>query len=388
MKALKKVAISLGIGILVLLLASWLLWLLKPIRPLDVIIVDKSVRDYQFTSHRALTWVLNENRFHSYKNKKYSLSKDYYGFVPLKPKNSGNYVLRRYLLSDITELVEKNDLIYYADMYGVYFNEWYESPVTAASASKIIGGINNNDYWLLKNLYDAHKTIIFEDIFFTEPTEPLVRYRTEEIVKVHPTGWSLKYFAKLDTADKEIPHWVVSMFKKMNDGKWPFKSSGIVFINTNKQVVVLEDKKHLDFPIPMLETAPEVADKYKVAQSVPFYNWIEIVTAAPSYHELSSFVIKDNSAGENVLSLHGIPSKFPAVLQNDSAKMYYIAGDFSNQIMAFNTFRLNGFAALKARSLFHSDKNAFLWTYYVPFLTEVFDETANEKSESKPDNKQ
>ena len=383
MRPLTKAAVSIGLIILILLIASWFFWLIKPSRSLDVIIVDKSVRDFRYTGHRSLTWVLNENKFRHGLNNKYRLSRDYYGFVPLRPRNSGNYMLRRYLLSDITDLVSQSDVIYFADMYGVYFNEWYKSQLPRDASSKIIGGINNNDYWLLKNLYDAKKTLIFENVFFADPTEPLVRYRTEELVNINPTGWNLKYFSNLDSANSQIPRWVIRLYKAANDGQWPFHNAGIIFVKSSGDAVVLEEGKHLSSAMPFLVTSQEKAGKYHVAESVPFTNWIEVVTAASKYHSISDFTLKTTTSGENVLSLHGIPSKFPAILNDSTGRIFYFTGDFANQKMSYATYLLSGYASLKSKSLFHRQGNAFLWNFYVPFMTELFDEVAKQKAASK-----
>jgi len=58
-------------------------------------------------------------------------------------------------------------------------------------------------------MMDAQKTIIIESVFFCEPTEPLNRYRTEELLDIHPNGWSGKYFNSLDSTNKELPRWII-----------------------------------------------------------------------------------------------------------------------------------------------------------------------------------
>jgi hypothetical protein len=383
MKTIKRTAIIV-IGIFLLaIIVSWLLWFMKADRTLNVVIVDKSVKSFSRDSHSAVVWILNHDKYVNSKHKSYSLSRDYYGFYPLKPRNSGNFEIKRVLLSDIAEVSEKSDILYFADMYGLYFSEWYKNNIDKGPSAKIIGGITNSDYSLLKFMIDSKKTIIIESIFYCEPTEPLNRYRTEEALDIHPVGWSGKYFKSLDSTDKDMPRWIVQTYMKNNDGKWPFKKPGIVFLKGNTQSVVLEEGKHLDISRPQIETSNENATHFNVPNQVSFSNWFEIYTVGPNYKTISDFSLKVNAAGASILELNGIPSKFPAILVDKSNKIYFFTGDFANQKITFNTYWIPGWLSLKQHSMFHNEASSFLWTFYYPFMSNLFKEV-QQAHNSKP----
>jgi len=259
-------------------------------------------------------------------------------------------------------------------MYGLYANDWYKNKMDRGPETKLIGGITNNDYLLLKFMMDAKKTIIIESVFYCEPTEPLNRYRTEEALDIHPVGWSARYFKSLDSASKELPKWIIKAYKQTNDGKWPFKKGGIVFLKGNSQTVILEEGKHLDNAMPQIESSKENCTRYSIPDHVSFTNWFELYTAGPNYRSISDFSIKVNSDGASILEMNGIPSKFPAILIDKTDKIYFFAGDFAHQNFAYNTYWIAGWLPIKQNAFFHSESNAFLWNFYYPFMSNLFKE--------------
>jgi hypothetical protein len=369
------------------LIISWLLWFFKPGKTLDVVIIDKTVKTLSRDGHSSLVWILNHDKYINSKHKSYSLSKDYFGFYPLRPKNSGNFKIQHILLSDISEISDKGDILYFADMYGLYANEWYKNTNEKGPDTKIIGGITNSDYVLLKFMMDAGKTIIIESVFYCEPTEPLNRYRTEEALDIHPIGWSGKYFKSLDSTNKEIPRWIISTYEKTNDGKWPFKKGGIVFLKGNTQSVVLEEGKHLNMPMPQIETSGDMAARFNVPDHVSFTNWFELYSAGPNYKSISNFSLKVNSEGASILEMNGIPAKFPAIFLDKNEKIFFFTGDFSNHKIAYNTYWIPGWLSLNQKSFFHDESDSFLWNFYYPFMSNLFKEVQkNRKQESAKPN--
>jgi hypothetical protein len=387
MKTLKIILIILISIFILAIISCWLIWFVKPGKSLDVIIIDKTVKNFNRDSHSSLIWILNHDKYIDSKHKSYSLSRGYYGFYPLKPRNSGNFEIKRILLSDIAEVSDKCDILYFADMYGLYASEWYKNKVDKGPSTKIIGGITFSDYSLLKFMIDSKKTIIIESVFYCEPTEPLNRYRTEETLDIHPlggeVGWSGKYFGSLDSTNKEIPHWIVQNYMKSNDGRWPFKHAGIVFLKGNSQSVVLEEGKHLELAIPQVETSKEISARFKVPEEVPFTNWFEIFTAGPNYRSIANFSIKVNPAGAAILDSNGIPANFAAIYLDKSEKIYFFTGDFANHDIAYSTYWIPGWLSLKQKNMFHNESTAFLWTFYYPFMSNLFNEIQKQR-QAKP----
>ncbi len=374
MKILKSTAIIL-IGIfLLMIISSWLHWFFKAGKHLEVIIVDKTVNSFNRNGHSSIVWLLNHDKYINANNKSYSLSRDYFGFYPLKPRNSGNFEIKHILLADIDPLSEKSDILYFADMYGLYANEWYNNKNNIGPETKIIGGITNTDYALLKFMLDAKKTIIIESVFYCEPTEPLNRYRTEEAIDIHPVGWSGKYFKSLDSTKGEIPRWIINTYEKTNDGKWPFKKGGIVLLKGSSQTVILEEGNHLDIAMPQIESSKEICSRFNIPDHVSFTNWFELYTAGPDYKSISDFSLKVNSEGASLLERNGIPANFPAILVNKNEKVFFFTGDFANQKIAYNTYWIAGWLPIKQNSFFHKESSSFLWNFYLPFMSSLFKE--------------
>ena len=63
-------------------------------------------------------------------------------------------------------------LVYFADTYGVFFNDWYRGIIKARKSRKLYGGLNNNDFLLIKEMKDRNKLIIMEYNSFDYPTAP------------------------------------------------------------------------------------------------------------------------------------------------------------------------------------------------------------------------
>ena len=116
--------------ILVLVLAlpfiNYLRWSFQEKKPIEIVILDKTVPTLERLNHKSLTWVLNNGRFVK-KDKKnsYSFKKDYYGFAPTRPLKDRGNTKNEYHLSDLIDLPAKVDALYFADTYGVFFNDWY-----------------------------------------------------------------------------------------------------------------------------------------------------------------------------------------------------------------------------------------------------------------------
>ena len=72
-------------------------------------------------------------------------------------------------MSDLINLAEKNDAVYFTDTYGVFFNDWFRGINKSRKSRKIYGGLNNNDFLLLKEMKDRNKLIIMEYNSFDYP---------------------------------------------------------------------------------------------------------------------------------------------------------------------------------------------------------------------------
>jgi hypothetical protein len=123
-KTLLIVVIILAV-ILALPVINLIRWTFQPKKPMDIILVDKTVPTLDLEKHKSFDWILTNDRFVKKDNKSsYSYRKDYYGFIPKRPLRDKKWDRNDYRLADLIKLAEKNDALYFADTYGVFFNDW------------------------------------------------------------------------------------------------------------------------------------------------------------------------------------------------------------------------------------------------------------------------
>jgi len=103
--------------VLIALLAPFAVWLSRPSRELKVFIVDKTVAESSGREHAGLTWLLNHRKYFKPGGVAYDRDQDYYGFVP-GPDHS--WEAREPSIRKAAP-----ELIYLADTYGVYTEEFY-----------------------------------------------------------------------------------------------------------------------------------------------------------------------------------------------------------------------------------------------------------------------
>jgi hypothetical protein len=349
-------------------------WLTQEKKPIDIVIVDKTVPTLDRIKHRSFNWILTNERFVKKENKScYSYRKDYYGFSPTRPLKDKGSIEREYHLSEIMDLPEKIDAVYFADTYGVFFNDWYSVINKSRKSRKIFGGLNNVDYLFINEMMKKNKLIILEYNAFDYPTTSFESYRTQEKLGITFTGWTGKYFAKLDSTSKNFPIWMTAMYRKQYHMPWTFKKAGIVLL-TEKNIIVLEEGTHLKDPLPHIITDDENCRKFGVNQSVAFENWFDIINPLEN-NVISKFKLETTEAGDTTLSNNMLSNVFPAVIQEPVEKRtYYFSGDFATNNISFWTSRIKNFDGLKG--LLFSDKpddtRRFFWLYYKPLVNSIF----------------
>jgi hypothetical protein len=373
-----KKPLLITIIILVLVLAlpfiNYLRWSFQVKKPIDVVILDKTVPTLERLNHKSLTWVLNNGRFvKKEKKNSYSFKKDYYGFAPTRPLKDRGNTKKEYHLSDLIDLPEKVDALYFADTYGVFFNDWYTGINKSRRSRKIYGGMNNTDYLLVNEMKNRNKLIILEYNTFDYPTPAFESFRTQEKIGITFSGWSGKYFEKLDTTIKDFPVWMTSMYRKEYKKPWTFTKPGIVLVS-EKSIIVLEQGTHLNDALPYIITETANCEKYGVPSSVAFDKWFDIVDPLQS-NVISKFKLETTALGDTLLKGKMLSNSFPAVTQEPvNQRIYYFSGDFADNKVNFCSSRLKGFSGIKGLS--YSDKpndtRRFFWLYYKPLVNTIF----------------
>ncbi len=371
--------------ILVVILAfpvySVVRWAFQEKKPLNILVLNKTVPTLERDTHRSLFWIFNNERFvDRQKKSNYSYKKDYYGFFPLKPLRERQHKRRDYRLAELIDLAETYDAVYFADTYGVFFSEWYQTVNRTRRTRKIYGGLNNNDQLLLVEMQKRDKLMILEYNSFDFPTADLEKYKVEEMLGIKSTGWTAKYFESLDTVrNPDFPIWMTGMYRKYYGKPWTFKGKGIVFVK-NREIVVLEDEKHLVNPLPMVKTAEEDIERLGVADCVPFTQWFEVIDSREN-DIISYFQIHTNAAGDSLLAQNFLSDVFPAVIADpEKHRNYYFAGDFATNDVNYSSSYLSKHGLLKKSYYSENDQNdprRFFWLYYKPLITSIFTEYYN-----------
>ena len=371
--------------ILVVILAypaySVVRWAFQEKKPLNILVLNKTVPTLDRVTHRSFFWILNNERFVDREKKSsYSFRKDYYGFFPLKPLRERQHKRRDYRLAELIDLAETNDAVYFADTYGVFFSEWYQTVNRTRRTRKIYGGLNNNDQLLLVEMQKRDKLMILEYNSFDYPTADLEKYKVEEMLGIKSSGWTAKYFESLDTVkNPDFPIWMTAMYRRYYSEPWTFKGKGIVFVK-NREIVVLEDGKHLVNPLPMVKTSEEEAARLGVSDCVPFTQWFEVIDSRET-DVISNFQIHTNAAGDSLLAQNFLSDVFPAVIVDaEKHRNYYFAGDFATNDIKYSTSYLSKHGLLKKTYYSENDQNdprRFFWLYYKPLINSIFTDYYN-----------
>jgi hypothetical protein len=364
--------------IILFLFGSWLLWFFKTEKPLDIYILDKTVPTVDRTEHKSFNWILNHNKYSKSNGDSYDLKSDYYGFFPLNTK-SQEFDFRSVRIHEIEDVANDYDMVYYADTYGVYYNEWYKQGSSEVKhTQKVYGGLNQNDYLLLKEMKRKKKLIITEFNLYNAPTNGLIREKVENLFSLKWSGWTGKYFASLDTANTNaFPKWIVNLYKEQNNNQWKFKNAGIVLIHKFGTIAILELETHLIDEIPHIIANQDAIDRFGVPEEIFYSQWFDITNSGEQNEILANFKINVNAQGDSILRSYNLKPIFPAVIEHTGDyNFYYFGGDFAENDLSSNTAYFEGFHNL-ASVLNRDNYNntyTFFWKFYVPMMTTILED--------------
>ena len=376
MKKTLLIVVVIVVVLIALPLVKFIGWSFQTKKPMNVILVDKTVPSLERLNHKSFNWVLTNERFvKKTGNSSYSYKNDYYGFVPTRPLREFGWDKREYRLTDLKELPANNDAVYFTDTYGVFSNDWYKGLNRNRRSRMIYGGLNNTDNLLIKEMKDNKKLVLLEYNVMDHPTTAYESFRLQERLGISVSGWTGKYFHSLDSTSKNFPIWLTSMYRKSTKKPWTFSKSGVVLL-TSKDVIVLEEGTHLKNSLPEIVTDEENCTKYSLTPRVAFDKWFEIIDPKAN-NVLSRFNLSTSAEGDTLLSQHNLSAIFPAVIQEPTEQLtYYFAGDFSNNEVPMWTSRLKN--VVKMKFFLYSDKQddsrRFFWLYYRPLIGTVLNE--------------
>ncbi len=396
----RRIILILLFGLLFTPLWMYLAWLLRSPRPLNIFILDKTVLTQSCDEHRSLNWVLTNEKFTKDDTVLYSVEKDYSGFFPLEFDQYEVKDIEKYSEMQVDSLADALDMVYYTDIYGIYWNDWYQEGVPISEDEKILnifrnlfgkkaslerspliyGGLNDAEVDLLAEMKERKKLILTEFNLLASPSNGPNRNRVEKLFHIKWSGWVGRYFISLDTlVNPEIPPWVIRLYKEQHDHTWPFKKAGIVFVHEDERIAILESDTHLDYEVPNIVTPDKNQDRFNVPYKVIYPFWFDIVYTKDLNEVISWYEILPNTKGDSILKKNNIPKLFPAVLEHSKDYYFwYFAGDFSDNPIKVNYMsKLRGIKSLRYFMYDKgdkSDRNRFFWNYYNQMLPVILND--------------
>lgn len=383
----------------------YLAWLLRSPQPLNIFILDKTVLTKSCDEHRSLNWVLTNEKITNPGKELYRTETDYSGFFPLEYDQYEVHDIKDLTASQVDSMADVLDMVYYTDIYGIYWDDWYQEGVPISEDEKILnlfrslfgkkaalerspliyGGLNDNEVELLREMKERKKLILTEFNLLASPSNGPNRRKTERLFDFQWTGWVGRYFISLDTlVNPEIPPWVIRLYKQQHQNTWPFRRSGIVLVHEDETIAILEDETHLDAEVPTIVTPDRFQDEYDLPHKVIYPFWFDIIRTGDSNEVISWYEMLPNRKGDSILRKNQIPKLFPAVLKRKTGfPFWYLAGDFSD-----NPIRINYMARLRGIKNFRyfmydkgdkSDRNRFFWNYYSILIPRIINDHIHEK---------
>jgi hypothetical protein len=357
------------------IIISFSFWYFQPQKKLNIFILDKTVPDFSYREHAAFTWVLRNKHVLTPEDRLYTLQ-DYYGFFPLSSGEKDKYKIRSIRLFEVLTLSDQLDMLYLTDSYGVFSSDFTDS-VLHMRPYLIYGGLNQNDYLLMREMKRKNKLIIAEFNLFGSPTSELLRNKTEELFDIKWTGWSGHYFKSLkNVAKNQIPAWIINSYQKTYKKSWDFSNAGTVLIHEDGRIVVLEENREMNSAMPIIYPTDEAKIEYNLSSYQKFGFWFDIIQTSRKNKIQAYFKLDVTKSGEEMLRKNGLPDTFPAIIEHTGDyKFYYFSGDFSdNQPINWLSY-FKGVPSImnKIHTGSNGTENEFFWNFYVPLLNSILD---------------
>jgi len=359
---------------------GYFLWVVQKETKIDLMIVNKTVEKLKQNEFKSLNWALNYCKIVKSSSNSYDYQRDYFGYFP-EPTYENAYI-QGFKLSELSFLKDKYEGLIYLDCKGV------GNTISATGQKSFYGGFNQSDFLLFKEMMGANKLVIAEYNFFSEPTEDLVRFNTEQLIDVYSVLWEGKFMNQLDREKVSVDldeKWI-EQYKENTGKNWEFKGSGLVLINEKKnRILVLPSDQYMTAAYPSILTNAELAAFYGVKESIPYCGWFQMVYEGKN-EVISSFDLNLNEEGKQVLMSNGLEYHFPATIALAKPHQYFFAGDFSKQKVSLG-FSKNRIVSQMTKTIckMRGDKpSEFFHNYYMPMYTTILKNysasLSNEKS--------
>lgn len=350
------------LSFLIMLTSPFWIWQLKPSEELDILIVDKTVPNQSYQEHQGLTWILNNNKYQKTDGNDYVMEEDYVGFHPTNEQE--------YTISPLPEQLDAYQMIYLADLYGVYEEEFYGANETGDQSELIYGGLQDGEVDRLEEtLYENGNTLIAEFNTFASPTEPAIQERMYNLLNIKWSGWMGRYFS--DLANTEVPNWVKENLANQGQ-EWDYQGSGFVFINKENFVYVVSEDGITAEGIQFESTEKGEAFFGKEIRARYGY-WFDVIDANDEEEVLATYTLPVKEEEQQKLESFGVPTQFPAIVQQQNARFttYYFAGDYADQAEVPGIYQTEGLGFLRKLQ----GNQDFYWDAYVPLMKAILNQS-------------
>lgn len=431
---------------------SALYWYSQPKLPLKLSLVDYTVPYDNYAEHSASIWAFNHLKLtppppisvhadHSQTRlselaqeslkgktkpssqtsnqapiKEWATQEHYTGPEPFKP-----YIQRRLSHTYPLQYLQQNqgipyDLIYIADTYGVYREDFTQ---TIEKDGKQIKVSSSTDPELLKTLFDegeidvhmdfsklifgglseadldvleAHAKqqgdLFFEFNAFCDPTPPAVRQRAENLVGLDWTGWSGRFLP--DPHDKDdAPHWLERLYKKQFPNQELPKKPSLLLAHRDGRVYLIESDEEAQEVLPTLHIKAKFKDRFPMANTPYYYFWFAIMQPQKATDTdlkkqktqktevLAEIHLHAPNKLKDIYKLLDIPNKIPLLTESivGHSHRFHLSIDGSDIRENLGTYSYSGLSFLNSisrrnRGVSVNQRQVF-WQFYLPMLRTI-----------------
>lgn len=383
-----KVIVLIAFVFLLIIVLSFVLWLVKPSTPMYITVLDKTVPatsadshsylddvDNVYRKHMGTNWILDNMKIKNPKtDKNYDEKTDYVG----------NHIDANYNLTDPTYLEnidEIPDILYLSDSYGTELNDEK--------------GIDENDMNTIALCHSMGSVVIGEQDILTTGTSDTVSAQLQNLFGIKHTGWVGRYIFELSDLT-DVPYWAPDMYKEKYGVEWRCSGAGILLVSSDGDIIVLEGKK--DFNDDNLLNI-SITDDYKKEfgkSSLNYYSWFELVEPASGTQTLAQYEFNLNKEGMEEFAPVSETPVFSAVIRkiSDGAPTYYFAGDFNDYVDDVKPYRFFGADLFYQWLSFDRDGDVthFFWHFYEPMFKKIVKQTekkhlVNRSTDKESENK-
>lgn len=363
------------IGAALIISLPYIIWQLSPARSLHVWILDKTVPNQEYREHKGLIWALNHFKIlNQATGSHFAYDQDYYGFFP---GSDGTYQVK-----ELPDAPSKNEpqLIYVADTYGVYSDDFLTKNVQGTRSKLLYGGMQEQDVARIRQHLKNGNTLVAEFNTMASPTSPSTRKQMEELLSVEWKKWMGRYFLDL-TPGVEVPVWMVNNYEKQTGHQWSFTGPGIALVSDADQVVILEQGKDFGEGIVSFSFEPPYDQEMKVDSPIPYYYWFEFMQPKEGSEVLAHYHMDVTAEGKQKLENIRLTENFPAIIRHISPAYtsYYLAGDFADNNKVPDWWKIWGMDRWKKWLVtdYPGDSDAFYWRGYLPFMKKILQDVEN-----------